>query len=57
MFLLAHDDARYMDVAERALYNGFLAGVGLSGDRFFYVNPLESDGHGKFNAGTTSGTT
>ncbi len=49
--LLAHGDARYMDVAERALYNGFLSGVGLSGDRFFYVNPLESDGHGKFNAG------
>jgi len=48
---LAHGDARYMDVAERALYNGFLSGVGLSGDRFFYVNPLESDGHWKFNAG------
>lgn len=47
----AHGDAQYMDVAERALYNGFLAGVGLSGDRFFYVNPLVSDGHGKFNAG------
>lgn len=41
---LAHGDARYMDVAERILYNGFLSGVGLSGDRFFYDNLLESDG-------------
>ena len=45
----AHQDARYIDVAERTLYNAVLAGVGLSGDRFFYVNPLESDGHWKFN--------
>ncbi len=48
---LAHGDARYMDVAERVLYNGFLVGVGLSGDRFFYVNPLLSDGRWKFNHG------
>ncbi|KKK54753.1 hypothetical protein LCGC14_3081530, partial [marine sediment metagenome] len=46
-----HGDARYMDVAERTLYNGFLAGVGLSGEKFFYVNPLESDGRWKFNGG------
>jgi len=45
----AHQDARYMDVAERTLYNAVSAGVGLSGDRFFYVNPLESDGHWKFH--------
>ncbi|MCS6861127.1 MAG: glycoside hydrolase family 127 protein, partial [Abditibacteriales bacterium] len=38
-------DARYADVMERALYNGVLAGIALSGDRFFYVNPLESVGH------------
>lgn len=37
-------DARYADVLERALYNGVLAGISQSGDRFFYVNPLESDG-------------
>ena len=37
-------DARYIDVLERSLYNGALAGISLSGDRFFYVNPLESDG-------------
>ncbi len=39
MFLV-HGEARYLDVLERALYNGFLAGVGMSGDRFFYPNPL-----------------
>ena len=38
-------DARYADVLERALYNGVLAGISQSGDRFFYVNPLESDGN------------
>ncbi|MEG2086677.1 MAG: glycoside hydrolase family 127 protein, partial [Angelakisella sp.] len=36
--------ANYMDVAERAMYNGAIAGISLSGDRFFYVNPLVSDG-------------
>lgn len=41
---LALGDARYVDVLERALYNGFLAGVALSGDRFFYGNPLASSG-------------
>ncbi|HYJ74326.1 MAG TPA: beta-L-arabinofuranosidase domain-containing protein, partial [Kineosporiaceae bacterium] len=38
--LLATGDPRYADAAERTLFNGFLAGVSLSGDRFFYVNPL-----------------
>jgi DUF1680 family protein len=38
-------DARYFDVAERALYNGVVSGVSLSGDRFFYVNPLTSHGN------------
>ena len=42
---LATGDARYLDVVERALYNGFLAGVSLSGDKFFYVNPLASRGN------------
>lgn len=37
-------DAKYVDVLERAMYNGALAGVSLAGDRFFYVNPLESKG-------------
>lgn len=37
-------DARYMDVLERSLYNGALDGLALSGDHFFYGNPLASDG-------------
>lgn len=41
---LASGDARYMDVVERALYNGVISGVSLSGDKFFYDNPLESQG-------------
>ncbi len=43
MFLL-HEDAKYLDVLERTLYNGVLSGLGLSGDRFFYPNPLKSRG-------------
>ncbi len=38
-------DSKYIDVLERAMYNGALAGVSLEGDRFFYVNPLESTGN------------
>ncbi len=34
-------DAAYYDIVERALYNTVLAGISLSGDRYFYVNPLE----------------
>ena len=41
---LATGDAKYADVYERALYNGVISGVSLSGDRFFYDNPLESMG-------------
>ena len=41
---LLHGDAKYADVVERSLYNGVLVGINLAGDRFFYVNPLESDG-------------
>ena len=43
LFLL-HGESKYMDVFERVLYNGLLSGVSLSGDRFFYQNPLESGG-------------
>ncbi|NOZ60887.1 MAG: glycoside hydrolase family 127 protein [Calditrichaeota bacterium] len=43
MFLL-HGDAKYIDVLERTLYNGFISGVSLSGKKFFYPNPLESCG-------------
>lgn len=45
---LATGESKYMDVVERALYNNVLSGVSLSGDKFFYDNPLESDGeHGR----------
>ncbi|MGE5360512.1 MAG: glycoside hydrolase family 127 protein [Bacteroidales bacterium] len=43
MFLL-HGDARYMDVFERVVYNGVLSGIALTGDKFFYPNPLASFG-------------
>ena len=38
-------DSKYVDVLEKALYNGALAGISLRGDLFFYVNPLESKGN------------
>jgi hypothetical protein len=44
-------DARYFDVIERTLYNNLAAGVSLSGDRYFYACPLESDGNYRFNLG------
>jgi len=43
LFLL-HGDGKYADVLERTLYNGMLSGVSLDGKKFFYPNPLESDG-------------
>jgi len=41
---LLHADGQYMDAAEAALYNGMLSGVSLDGEKFFYVNPLASQG-------------
>ena len=41
---LRQGDASYYDTFERALYNGYLSGVSLAGDSFFYQNPLVSDG-------------
>ncbi len=39
-------EARYSDLIERTLYNGFLAGVSLDGERWLYINPLQvRDGH------------
>ncbi len=43
MFLRS-GDASYYDTFERTLYNGYLSGVSLSGDKFFYQNPLISNG-------------
>lgn len=41
---LATGESKYYDVLERALYNGLIAGVSLSGDKFFYDNPMASHG-------------
>ncbi|MBT2760314.1 beta-L-arabinofuranosidase domain-containing protein [Paenibacillus sp. ISL-20] len=41
---LLFGDAKYADIVEMELYNGALSGISLSGDRFFYVNPLASKG-------------
>ncbi|MCX6320522.1 MAG: glycoside hydrolase family 127 protein [Bacteroidia bacterium] len=43
LFLL-HGQAKYIDILEKTLYNSMLSGVSLSADRFFYPNPLESNG-------------
>jgi hypothetical protein len=37
-------EARYPELIERTLYNGFLSGVSEDGTHFFYVNPLASEG-------------
>jgi DUF1680 family protein len=37
-------ESKYIDVLERSLYNGALDGLSLSGDKFFYDNPLASNG-------------
>jgi DUF1680 family protein len=50
MFLLK-GESKYMDVFERIMYNGFLAGISFEGNTFFYPNPLEFDGKQKFNQG------
>ncbi len=50
MFLLT-GDAKYIDLLERTCFNGCISGVSLSGDRFFYTNPLVYDGAAKNNAG------
>lgn len=43
LFLL-HGQTKYIDILEKTLYNSMLSGVSLSADRFFYPNPLESNG-------------
>lgn len=40
---LIRADRRYADCAELALYNTVLSGLSLSGDEFFYENPLAVD--------------
>ena len=44
--LMITGEARYADLVERTLYNGFLAGLSLDGQRYIYANPLQvRDGH------------
>lgn len=38
-------ESKYIDVLERSLYNGALDGLSLSGDHFFYGNPLANEGN------------
>ena len=52
LFLLT-GEAKYIDILERVLYNGFLSGVGMNGRSFFYVNPLACDGKYPFDHGTS----
>ncbi|MDR2566589.1 MAG: glycoside hydrolase family 127 protein [Bifidobacteriaceae bacterium] len=42
--MLLTGEGRYIDTLERSLYNGVIGGVSLDGTRFFYRNPLASDG-------------
>ncbi len=41
--LLINRDGKYADVMERCLFNNILGGVSLSGDRFYYSNPLAAN--------------
>jgi uncharacterized protein len=41
--LAATGDAKYVDVMERALYNGINSGMSLSGNLYCYRNPLSFD--------------
>lgn len=43
MFLMT-GDSKYIDILERTMYNNVIDGVSLSGDHFFYPNPLSSYG-------------
>ncbi len=38
-----HHDGQYVDVQERTLYNNILGAIELSGENFYYQNPLASD--------------
>jgi uncharacterized protein len=41
---LLEGESKYIDVLERSLYNAALDGLSLEGSRFFYGNPLASNG-------------
>jgi DUF1680 family protein len=43
--LLITGEAKYADLIESTLLNALLPGISLSGDLYFYQNPLADDGH------------
>lgn len=44
-----HKDGRYFDEFERSLYNNVISGISLSGDKYFYENPIEGQGFKRWN--------
>ena len=42
---LATGEAKFADCLEQSLYNNVLSGYAIAGDKYFYVNPLASDGN------------
>ncbi len=40
---------------EQTLYNGFLSGVSIKGDTFFYQNPLEATASSRNNTRSANG--
>ncbi|MBQ5860630.1 MAG: glycoside hydrolase family 127 protein, partial [Alistipes sp.] len=49
MFRL-HGDSKYIDVLERSLYNTVLCGISITGDSYFYPNPLETGQGGQLRS-------
>ena len=46
--LLATGQGRFADLIDRTLHNAVLSGVSLDGERYFYVNPLASNGRAEY---------
>lgn len=42
---LMNKDSKYADIVEKEIYNGVISGVSLDGTKFFYENPLQSNGN------------
>ncbi len=42
------EDSRYADTIERLMYNGILGCTSLSGDRFYYTQPINSVSHDRW---------
>lgn len=42
-------DGKYMDEFERVLYNNFLSGISLDGQKYFYENPLTGNGNKRWS--------